>query len=307
MDARADGLTLRARPASAWRAALRPLAQFLRVTARDPFALVGVLIYLALILVAIFADQIATHDPREILYSGRFRIARNLPMSWDHLLGTTHGGRDIFSQLVHGTRSAVMVGLSAAFCVAALGTLLGLVSGYFRGWVDTVVMRLADIVLGLPFLPTVIVMAALTRPGTTTIIAAVALMLWPNTARVIRSQVLSVRERAFVEAARVTGCSTSRILFVHVAPSILPLSFLYGSIAVGWAILTEASASFLGFGDPTVISWGTMLQDAYANQALGRGAYNWFVPPGVCIVLVVLAGFFISRGYEEILFPKLRS
>jgi peptide/nickel transport system permease protein len=307
MDARADGLLPAPPRAPAWRSVLRPVAAAGSLMARDPFALVGTLIYALLILVAIFADQIATHDPREILYSGRFRIARNLPMSWDHLLGTTHGGRDIFSQLVHGTRSAVLVGLTAAFCVAALGTLLGLVSGYFRGWVDTVVMRLADIVLGLPFLPTVIVLAALTRPGTTTIIAAVALMLWPNTARVIRSQVLTVRERAFVEAARVTGCSTGRILFVHVAPSILPLSFLYGSIAVGWAILTEASASFLGFGDPTVISWGTMLQDAYANQAMGREAYNWFVPPGLCIVLVVLAGFFISRGYEEILFPKLRS
>jgi len=307
MDARADGLLAPPPRAPGWRAALRPFARIAALMGRDGFALVGTLIYLVLIVVAIFADQIATHDPREILYSGRFRIARNLPPSWDHLLGTTHGGRDIFSQLVHGTRSAVMVGLTAAFCVAALGTLLGLVSGYFRGWVDSVVMRLADIVLGLPFLPTVIVLAALTRPGTTTIIAAVALMLWPNSARVIRSQVLTVRERAFVEAARVTGCSTSRILFVHVAPSILPLSFLYGSIAVGWAILTEASASFLGFGDPTVISWGTMLQDAYANQAMGREAYNWFIPPGVCIVLVVLAGFFISRGYEEILFPKLRS
>ncbi len=307
MDARADGLLAPPPRAPGWRSVLRPLGRIASLMGRDGFALVGTLIYLLLILVAIFADQIATHDPREILYSGRFRIARNLPPSWDHLLGTTHGGRDIFSQLVHGTRSAVLVGLTAAFCVAALGTLLGLVSGYFRGWVDTVVMRLADIVLGLPFLPTVIVLAALTKPGTTTIIAAVALMLWPNTARVIRSQVLTVRERAFVEAARVTGCSTSRILFVHVAPSILPLSFLYGSIAVGWAILTEASASFLGFGDPTVISWGTMLQDAYANQAMGREAYNWFVPPGLCIVLVVLAGFFISRGYEEILFPKLRS
>lgn len=305
MDARAE--VTPSAPPPARRAALAPLARALSLMRRDGFALAGTLIYLALILVAIFADRIATHDPREILYSGRFRIARNLPPSWDHLLGTTHGGRDIFSQLVHGTRSAVLVGLTAAFCVATLGTLLGLVSGYFRGWVDTLVMRLADIVLGLPFLPTVIVIAALTKPGTFTIIAAVALMLWPNTARVIRSQVLSVRERAFVEAARVTGCSTARILFVHVAPSILPLSFLYGSIAVGWAILTEASASFLGFGDPTVVSWGTMLQDAYANQAMGRGAYNWFIPPGACIVLVVLAGFFISRGYEEILFPKLRT
>jgi peptide/nickel transport system permease protein len=305
MAARADGL--HAPPSGAWRGVLNPIARFARVTARDRFALIGTLIYLALILIAIFADQIATHDPREILYSGRFRIARNLPPSWDHLLGTTHGGRDIFSQLVHGTRSAVVVGLTAAFCVATIGTLLGLVSGYFRGWVDTLVMRLADVVLGLPFLPAVIVLAAFTKPGTATIVFAVAALLWPNTARVIRSQVLTVRERAFIEAAQMTGCSTARILFVHVAPSILPLSFLYGSIAVGWAIITEASASFLGFGDPTVISWGTMLQDAYANQALGRGAYYWFVPPGVCIVLVVLGGFFISRGYEEILFPKLRS
>jgi peptide/nickel transport system permease protein len=307
MDAWADSVIAAPARQPAWRAALRPVGRMLRIASRDWFALVGTLIYLALILVAIFADRIATHDPSEILYSGRYRIARNLPMSWDHLLGTTHGGRDIFSQLVYGTRSAVVIGLTAAFCVAAIGTLLGLVSGFFRGWVDTVVMRLADVVLGLPFLPFVIVLAALTRPGTAIIVFGVAVLLWPNTARVIRSQVLTVRERAFVEAARVTGCSTWRILFVHVAPSILPLSFLYGSIAVGWAILTEASASFLGFGDPTVISWGGMLQDAYANQALGRGAYNWFVPPGLCIVLVVLAGFFISRGYEEILFPKLRS
>jgi peptide/nickel transport system permease protein len=93
---------------------------------------------------------------------------------------------------------------------------------------------------------------------------------------------------------------------VHIAPNVLPLSFLYGTIAVGWAILTQASVSFLGFGDADIISWGTMLQDAYASQALDRGQYAWFVPPGICIVLLVLAGFFISRGYEELLFPKLR-
>ena len=303
MDARVSPLT---EPPSAWRGVLRPFARAASIAARDRFALIGTLIYVLLILTAIFADQIATHSPREILFNGS-RIARNLPPSWEHLLGTTHGGRDVFSQLVHGTRSAVAVGLTAALFVVAIGTLLGLVSGYFGGWVDSVVMRLADIVLGLPFLPFVIVLAALTRPGTAVIVFSVAVLLWPNTARVIRAQVLTVRERSFVEAARVTGCSTWRILFVHVAPSILPLSFLYGSIAVGWAILTEASASFLGFGDPSVISWGGMLQDAYANQALGRGAYTWFIPPGVCIVLVVLAGFFVSRGYEEVLFPRLRS
>jgi len=169
-----------------------------------------------------------------------------------------------------------------------------------------VLMRLADVALGIPFLPFVILIAGLLGPRTSNVIVGIALLLWPNTARVIRSQVLTVRERAFVEAARVTGASDARIMFVHVAPSILPLSCLYGSIAVGWAILTEASIAFLGFGPSDRVSWGYMLQDAYASQALSRGDYNWFVPPGMCIVLVVVAGFFISRGYEEILFPKLK-
>ena len=104
----------------------------------------------------------------------------------------------------------------------------------------------------------------------------------------------------------VSGASHFRIVFMHIAPSILPLSFLYGSLAIGWAILTEASVSFLGFGDPGVVSWGFMLQDAFNSQALSRGAFYWFVPPGVAIMLAVMSGFFIGRGYEEVLFPRLR-
>ena len=122
-------------------------------------------------------------------------------------------------------------------------------------------------------------------------------LLWPNSARVIRSQVLSLRERAYVEAARVTGASQGRILFVHIAPNILPLSFVYAAIAIGWAIITEASVSFLGFGDPDNVSWGMMLQDAFASQALSRGQYAWFVPPGLCIILIVVAGFFITASF----------
>ena len=273
---------------------------------RDPYAAAGIPIYSLFVLVAIFADLIATHDPLEILFDDDGKLLANAPPGAEHVLGTTNLGRDIFSQLVFGTRAALYVGLTAAVVVALIGTVVGLVSGYFGGWVDSVLMRLADVALGIPFLPFVIVLAGFLGPRTSNVILGIALLLWPNTARVIRSQVLTVRERAFVEAARVTGASTWRILFVHVAPNILPLTFLYGSIAIGWAILTEASISFLGFGRPTSVSWGYMLQDAYASQALSRGDYNWFVPPGVCIVLVVVAGFFISRGYEEILFPKLK-
>jgi peptide/nickel transport system permease protein len=285
------------------------LATFVRAVAaplRDPFAATGMAIYAVFVLVALFADSIATHDPLEILFQDDGQLASSLKPGAEHWLGTTNLGRDIFSQLVIGARAALMVGLAAAVVVAVIGTIIGLISGYFGGWVDAILMRLADIALGIPFLPFVILMAGFLGPRTSNVILGIALLLWPNTARVIRSQVLTVRERAFVEAARVTGASTWRILFVHVAPNILPLTFLYGSIAVGWAILTEASISFLGFGPSDKVSWGYMLQDAYASQALSRGDYHWFMPPGLCIVLIVVAGFFISRGYEEILFPKLK-
>jgi len=274
---------------------------------RDPFTVAGLSIYLVFVLVAVFADVLATHDPTEILFRSNGRVAANRPLGEGFLLGTTSLGRDIWSQLVLGTRSALLVGLTAAVAVVAVGTLVGLLSGYFGRWIDAVLMRLADVALAIPFLPFCIVLAALLRPNTWNVVIAVALLLWPNTARVIRAQVLTVRERAYVEAARVTGASDMRILFVHVAPNILPLSFLYGSVAIGWAILAEAAVSFLGFGDPNRISWGFMLQDAFVSQALSRGSWNWFLPPGICIVLVVVAGFFVSRGAEEILFPKLRS
>jgi peptide/nickel transport system permease protein len=274
---------------------------------RDPFTIAGAAIYVFFVLVAIFADQIATHDPTQILFRANGRVAGNRPAFEEFVLGTTNLGRDVFSQLVYGTRSALLVGVTAAFFVVAVGTLVGLLAGYFGGWVDSLLMRLADIALAIPILPFCIVLAAFLRPSTWNIVLAVALLLWPNTGRVIRAQVLTVRERAYVEAARVTGASPWRILFVHIAPNILPLSFLYGSVAIGWAILTEAAVSFLGFGDPSRISWGYMLQDAFVSQALSRGSWHWFLPPGVCIVLIVIAGFFISRGAEEILFPRLRA
>jgi peptide/nickel transport system permease protein len=280
------------------------LARVISFLRREPYALAGFAIYAFILLLACFAPVLAPYDPRALLRNGR-RIAKLLPVSSAHWLGTTAGAHDILSQLIYGTRAALEVGLSAAFAVVVIGTLLGLLAGYLGGWTDRIINRISDVVLGLPFLPTMLVMAALTTPGTRTVIGAVAVLLWPNTARVIRAQVLSIRERAWIDAARMTGCSTARIMFVHVLPQVLPLSALYGSIAIGWAILAEAAASFLGFGDPNTISWGVMLQDAYANQALGIGAWNWFVPPGAAIVLMVLAGFLISRGSEKLLFPRL--
>src|SRR5438034_1281488 len=135
-------------------------------------------------------------------------------------------------------------------------------------------VALADVAFGIPFLPMAIVLVAFLGPSIWNTVLVMTLLLWRDTGRVIRAQVLSLRTRSYVEAARVLGASHVRTMFVHIAPNVLPLSFLYGSLAVGWAILTEASISFLGFGDPNVISWGFMLQDAYNSQAMARHAFD---------------------------------
>lgn len=285
---------------------LRRMLGALRLPTHDPLALVGLGIYAVFILVAVLAPVIATHDPNEILFTPDYQLAGDRRPGEDgFIMGTTTLGRDLFSQLVWGSRSALLIGLTAAFMVALIGSIVGVVAGYFGGWVDTVLMRLADVAFGIPFLPFVIVLAAFLEPSIWNVVIAMALVLWRDTGRVIRSQTLTLRNRVYVEAARVSGSSDLKIILRHVVPNVLPLSFLYGSIAIGWAILTEASISFLGFGDPKSISWGFMLQDAFASQALSKGAYYWFVPPGILIILIVSAGFFITRGYEQILFPKL--
>lgn len=277
----------------------------LEVLQRDRLALIGALLYIFFIAVAVFAPYIAPFGPLEVVQEDGIWLA-NEPPSARFLLGTTNLGRDIFSQLVYGSRTALLVGFSAAVAVAFTGTIVGLVAGYYGGWVEAGLMRLADVAFGIPFLPFIIVLVAFLEPSIWNIVIAMALLLWRDTGRVIRSQVLVVKEKAFVSAARISGASDRRIIFLYIAPSILPLSFLYGSLAIGWAILTEASVSFLGFGDPQAVSWGFMLQDAFVSQALSREAWYWIIPPGVAIMLSVMAGFFIGRGFEEVLFPRLR-
>lgn len=270
----------------------------------DKFAMAGLIIYIFFILIALFAPIIAPYDPHEMVrINGELQV--NESPNSNNILGTTNMGRDVFSQLVYGARPAVLVGVSAAVMVVAIGTIIGLVAGYFKGLVDTLLMRLTDIAFGIPFEPFVIILVAFLGPSIWNIVLAMGLLLWRDTARVIRSQVLVVREKGFVESARVAGASHLRILFLHIAPNILPLALLYGSLAMGWAILTEAAISFLGFGDPSVVSWGYMLHDAFVSQALSREAYSWFVPPGICIMFVVMAGFYIGRGSEKILYPRL--
>lgn len=277
----------------------------LEVFQRDRLALVGLIILVVFFLIAVFAPLIAPFDPLEVIEEEGIWLANKKPGE-RFLLGTTNIGRDIFSQLIHGSRSALLVGFSAATAVAVIGTVVGLLAGYYGGWNDTILMWAVDVAFGISFIPFVIILVSFLGPSIWNVVFAMTLLLWRDISRVIRSQVLVIKEQAFVSAAKVSGASDLRIIFVYIAPSILPLTFLYGTFAFNWAILTEASVSFLGFSDPNTVSWGFMLQDAFLSLALTRGAFYWFIPPGLCIMLTVMAGFFIGRGYEEVLFPRLR-
>ena len=227
------------------------------------------------------------------------------PSGYHYILGTDFRGGDILTQLFYGAQVAFIVGGLAAVVAVGISTLVGLIAGFYGGIVDTLLMRTTDIFLVLPFLPIVLILAAILRPSIWVIILVIGIVGWPGIARVIRAQVLTLKERPFIDAARVSGASDLRLIFYHISPNVLPFSFLYMSLTVAAAIITEAALSFLGLGDVTVISWGGML-----SQVLTFGgaltAWWWLLPPGLSITLLSLGFYLLGRGFDEIINPRLR-
>jgi peptide/nickel transport system permease protein len=223
-----------------------------------------------------------------------------------HWLGTDFMGRDILSQLLAGTRVAFMVGVSAAFMSIVLGVSVGMVAGYAGGVVDTLLMRLAEIIMVLPTLLVVLMLSALFgKLDIWTIVLLIALFRWPGVSRVIRAQTLSLKGRPFIDAARVAGASHTRIVFRHIMPNVLPLAFLYMTFRVTAAIVIEAALAFLGFGDPGTVSWGMMLQWVWKTGHMFQAPY-WLFPPGLCISLITLSFYLLGRAMDEVLDPRLR-
>lgn len=276
----------------------------LKLLLRDKLGLIGIILMTFFIAIAIFAPMIITHDPQAQHYSDDGQLLNMVPPSSEHLLGTTKMGRDVFSQVIVGTRVALLVGLVSAVMVTLIGTVIALIAGYFGGWVDDLLMRMTDVVYGIPFLPFAMILVAVLGPSIWNIIIAIVLISWRTTTRVIRAEVLSIKERPFIQAAILNGAGPFRVIFRHVAPNIIPLALVFGSLAMGAAIVTEASISFLGYGDPLLISWGKILFDAYNAHAITE-AWWWVIPPGLSITLLVMSGFFISRSLEEVLNPRL--
>jgi peptide/nickel transport system permease protein len=252
------------------------------------------------VFVAVFGELLAPQDPRA---SGTDVLA---PPSADHLLGTTEVGSDVLSQLLVGARVSILVGFAAAVISAVIGSAVGLIGGYFGGWTDRVLDAFENWFLVIPQLPLMVVLARLLDPSLGVLIAVIGLTSWAGTGRIVRSQVLTLRERAFVERARALGASDWHIIRTHILPNALPLIFANTVLIVAVAILAEAALSFLGLGDPTAISWGTMLENGFAGGAPSANAWWYVVPPGLCITLLVFAIGMLGYVFEQKANPRLR-
>ncbi len=221
-----------------------------------------------------------------------------------YVFGTDNVGHDILTHLIYGTQVAFLIGILAAFFAVGIGTFVGLVSGYYGRTTDVVLMRVTDIALVLPGLPIILILTSILGPSIWNIILIIAIIGWPGIARVIRAQTLSLRERPFVDAAKVAGASDFRIMFRHLAPNVLPFSFLYMTLLVAGAILTEAALSFLGLGDPRTVTWGIMLATIQTSGSLF--AWWWLLPPGLSITFISLGFYLVGRAADEIVNPRLR-
>jgi len=271
--------------------------QLLLGTARGRFglAILGLFAFLA-----VFGEALAPYDPtassREVLQ----------PPSWDHILGTTENGSDVFSQLMVGARVSMVVGFAAAIISAVVGSTVGLLSGYFGGWTDRILDSVENWFLVIPALPLMIVLARLLDPSLTVLILVIGLTSWAGTGRIVRAQVLTLRERPFVERARALGAGDRYILKTHILPNTLPLIFANTVLIVAVAILSEAALAFLGLGDPNRISWGSMLEAAFSANAPSAEAWWYVIPPGLCITMLVLAIAMLGYLFEEYINPRLR-
>lgn len=280
------------------------LIHFVRAVHQTRTGRISFYMVAACILLAVIGPWIAPYGPFERVYNSAGDLVRLSPPTADHWLGTTSLGRDVLSQMLWGVRSAMIVGFATAFGVVAIGVNIGLIAGYFGGGIDALMMRITDIFLGLPFLPFIIVVLSITERSTLTIIIAMTLVMWRSAARVIRAQVLSLKEQPFVAAARTTGGSDFTILYREIAPNIMPIALVNVAFSLAWAIITEASIGFLGYGAARSISWGTIIHDAYSSQMMYQ-AWWWVMPPGVAIMVLVSSVYFLGRAYEHVVNPRL--
>jgi peptide/nickel transport system permease protein len=265
--------------------------------------MLGLAVLLLFVFVAVFAPLIANSDGLLVTKATGGVLAGPDRHYW---LGTDENGRSILTLLIWGSRISLFVGLSATVISMVIGTLFGLMSGFFEGWPAAVLFRITEWFLVIPFLPLAMVLAAVLGRSLVNIAIVIGVTSWPSTALLIRSQTLSVKERPYLERAKVLGAGRWQQMSRHVLPNVAPMIFANTTLTVAVAILSETTLSFLGLGDPTRVSWGSMLDDAFSVGAMTTGAWWYIVPPGICVVIVVLAFTLVGQALEEVFNPRLR-
>jgi peptide/nickel transport system permease protein len=275
--------------------------EFFRRLVSQGKAVFGISILAFFFLMAIFAPLIAPGDPT------RFVARQNQPPSAEHWLGTTGQGQDVFTQLVRGSRVSLLIGFSVGLMITLIGLVVGMTAGYLHGFIDSVLNQFTNVFLIIPALPLLITIASYLPPGTPTVILVLTITNWAWSARVFRSQTLSLREKDFVSASVVSGEKTPTIIFFEILPNMMSLvvSSFFGNVV--YAIAADVGLAFLGFENVNTASWGTMLFWAQNNSALLQGAWWTFVPPGVCVALVAFATTMMIYAVDEVTNPRLRS
>jgi peptide/nickel transport system permease protein len=296
-----------------WPLLLRNLLAFWRTFRQNKLGVLGAFLALTALLAAIFAPSLTPYEPSAIIRDENNRALTFAPPDVHGILGTDDAGHDVWSQLVYGARISLTVGFLAGFIAMFVGSSLGILAGYFGGKIDNLIMRVTDILLVIPDLPLLLVLVATIRQMQLRIspllvlILVIGLLYWTSTARLIRSQVLTVKERQFVARARAIGAGHWHIIRKHILPQLMPLIVTNTVLILSTAILTESGLAFLGLGDPTRPSWGTMLNFAFDRSAISNGAWWFYMPPGLAILWVSLGCILLGNVLEEMLNPRLVS
>ncbi|MGE7839812.1 oligopeptide ABC transporter permease [Lysinibacillus sp. NPDC093712] len=270
---------------------------FWRRFKKHKLAVIGLWFLAIVTIAAIFAPFIAPFDPAEI--TSEF----SAPPSWQHLLGTDQVGRDVFSRVIYAARVSLAVGIGAVAISAIIGTVLGLISGYFGGIIDGIIMRITDMFMSFPYILFILVVASIVGPGLTNIILILGVLGWPGIARLVRGNVLAIKQSDYVKASIALGYRTPRILFKHILPNTIAPILIFATSGVAGAILDEAALSFLGLGvQPPDASWGNMLSNAQSISILTDQPWLW-IPPGILILCTVLSINYIGDALRDALDP----
>jgi peptide/nickel transport system permease protein len=272
---------------------------------RNRMGIFGLIMVLLAIGMALFAPWLAPYDPKAPVKVTIDDIYA--PPSPEHWLGTDDAAKDVLSNFIFGSRVSLTVGFFASFISLFIGGTIGIVAGFYGGRVENGLMRFTDIMLVIPDLPLAVVLVAITKPSLFNIIFVIGIIGWTGTARLVRSQTLSVKERKFILRAKSIGAGQFYIIRRHLLPLVLPLMVVNTVLVISLAILNESALSFLGLSDPTTLSWGQMLNFAFTRGAMSAGAWWALVPPGFGIVWVVLGCTLLGHGMEQILNPRLET